>query len=251
MATRATGAEGRSVAAHPGGHAQPYGHDLAAMAAAVDDQTTVIFVANPNNPTGTWCTRAELLAFLDAVPSQVAVVLDEAYFEYVDEAEYPDGMSLLSKYSNLIVTRTFSKAYGLAALRVGYAVSHSAVADLLNRVRQPFNVNHLAQVAAVAALADQNHLAKACEINRAGLKQLNDGLRGMGFRPIPSVGNFLTFRIPHAAAIYDALLRQGVIVRPVWNYGLVDSLRISVGLAEQNDRALIALKRARQEVGQT
>jgi len=231
--------------------ARNWGHDLEAMAAAVTPATKVIFIANPNNPTGTWLTEKQLQGFLQKVPREVLVVLDEAYFEYASDArmaiaDYPNGIKLLSQYPNLIVTRTFSKAYGLAGLRVGYSVSREDIADLLNRVRQPFNVNHLAMVAAVAALDDSVYLQKTLQLNFDGLKQLQHGFAALELAYIPSCGNFLSVEVAgsagkSAARIYDALLREGVIVRPVANYGMPDHLRVSVGLAAENERFLNAL----------
>lgn len=246
LATRAVGAEARVAPALPTDTAQPCGHDLAAMAERMDGDTAVVFIANPNNPTGTWIDRDALENFLSAVPPQVVVVLDEAYFEYVQESGYPDGCRLLARYPNLLVTRTFSKAYGLAALRVGYGVSHPALADLLNRLRQPFNVNSLGLAAARAALADTDHLAAAVAINRAGLMQLSAGLAALGLPCIPSVGNFITFRVPDAADLNQRLLRSGIIVRPVAGYGLPESLRVSVGLPQHNARFLETLGRLLQ-----
>ncbi|MGB7289035.1 MAG: histidinol-phosphate transaminase [Candidatus Macondimonas sp.] len=246
LATRAVGAEARVAPALPADAAQPCGHDLAAMAERMDGNTAVIFIANPNNPTGTWIDRDALENFLDAVPPRVVVVLDEAYFEYVQQAGYPDGCRLLARYPNLLVTRTFSKAYGLAALRVGYGVSHPALADLLNRLRQPFNVNSLGLAAALAALADTDHLAAAVAINGAGLAQLSAGLAALGLPYIPSVGNFITFRVPDAADLNQRLLSAGIIVRPVAGYGLPESLRVSVGLPEHNTRFLETLGRLLQ-----
>jgi len=227
----------------PADASQPYGHDLAAMAERIDGQTAVVFIANPNNPTGTWIDTDALAAFLAQVPERVVVVLDEAYFEYVDAPGYPDGIGLLARHPNLLVTRTFSKAYGLAALRVGYGVSHPALADLLNRLRQPFNVSSLGLAAAQAALADTAHLARAVAVNRAGLAQLGAGLAALGLDYIPSVGNFITFRVPDAQAMNQALLRAGIIVRPVAGYGLPQALRVSVGLPEHNARFLETLGR--------
>ncbi|MEH6550997.1 MAG: histidinol-phosphate transaminase [Pseudomonadales bacterium] len=225
--------------------ASNWGHDLEAMAASVRDDTRVMFIANPNNPTGTWVDEAALRKLLDKVPEHVVVVLDEAYFEYVDESEYPDGISLLSQYPNLIVTRTFSKAYGLAGLRVGYSVSSPELADLLNRVRGPFNVNSLALAAAEAAIADSDYLLQAKAVNKAGLSQLEAGLDKLGLSYIPSVGNFLTFEVAggDATACYEKLLHQGVIVRPIGVYGMPDHLRVSVGLEEENDFFLAALSK--------
>jgi len=224
--------------------ARDFGADLDAMLAAVTPETAVVFLANPNNPTGTWVTEAELVRFLDALPPEVWMVLDEAYFEYVEAPGYPDGIRLLDRYPNLIVTRTFSKIHGLAALRVGYAVSSATAADLLNRVRQPFNVNTIGLAAAVAALGDRAYVAESRALNHAGLAALVAGLKQLGLRYIPSVGNFIAFepgRDP--VAVYQALLREGVIVRPIGEYGLTNHLRVTVGLAEENQRFLEALAR--------
>lgn len=221
-----------------------YGHDLAEMAALIDGSVRVIFIANPNNPTGTWLTRAALRAFLEKVPENVIVVVDEAYFEYVKEAEYPDSMAWLNDFANLIVTRTFSKAYGLAGLRVGYAVASVAVADLLNRVRQPFNVNSLGLAAAVAALDDSDHLNQTVETNLKGLAQLMEAFDARGLAYIPSVGNFIALDLGRPAMpVYEALLREGVIVRPVANYGMPNHLRVTVGLMLENQFFLDALDR--------
>jgi histidinol-phosphate aminotransferase len=223
--------------------ARDYGADFPAMLAAVTDATTIVFIANPNNPTGTWVDRDALLGFLDALPPRVWVVLDEAYAEYVDEPGYPDGLALLERYPNLIVTRTFSKIHALAALRIGYAVSSPAVADLMNRARQPFNVNALALLAAEQALADQEFVLTSRAMNRDGKAQLAGGFDALGLAYIPSAGNFLAVAVPDAPATYQALLREGVIVRPVAEYGLPDHLRVSVGLAEENQRFLDTLGR--------
>ena len=224
--------------------AKDYGHDLSAMAAAITDQTRIIFLANPNNPTGTWFDRQALQNFLDVVPERVLVVLDEAYCEYVEHKDYPDGLMLLSNYPNLIITRTFSKIYGLAGLRLGFSVSSSAIASVLNRVRQPFNVNSLALVAAVAALTDVDYVTQSRLVNRTGLQQLADGLEKLGLSYIPSIGNFLCFDTGRdAESVYQALLQQGVIVRPLAGYGLSQHLRVSVGTAGQNQIFLEALAR--------
>ena len=238
ISSRAVGATLRVAPAHA------YGHDLQAFRAALNADTRVIWIANPNNPTGTWLPAAELHAFIKEVPQDVIVVVDEAYFEYVDEAQYPDTSRWLGEFPNLVVTRTFSKAYGLAALRVGYGLSHPDVAALLNRVRQPFNVNALAQAGAVAALADRAHLERSVAVNRAGMRQLAEGLAALGLDFIPSVGNFITVDLDRPAGPVDqALLREGVITRPIAGYGLPNHLRISVGLAEENARCLEALRR--------
>ncbi|MEZ5557139.1 MAG: histidinol-phosphate transaminase [Pseudomonadales bacterium] len=224
--------------------ARDYGADLGAMLAAVTERTTLVFLANPNNPTGTWVNETALRAFLDALPARVWVVLDEAYFEYVDAPGYPDGLGLMPDYPNLIVTRTFSKIHALAALRVGYGVSAPAVADLLNRARQPFNVNSLALAAAATALEDQEFVQESRALNRAGMTTLCAGFERLGLDYIPSVGNFVTFALPEgqsAAQVYEALLRLGVIVRPVAEYGLPRHLRVTVGLPAENTRFLDAL----------
>ncbi len=223
--------------------ARRYGADLPAMAAAVTERTAIIFLANPNNPTGTWVSEPELAGFLEAVPERVWVVLDEAYAEYVEEPGYPDGLALQRRHPNLIVTRTFSKIYALAALRIGYSVSSPGVADLMNRARQPFNVNALALAAAEAALADREFVLTSRAMNARGKAFLARGLDALGLDWIPSAGNFLAVAVPDAAGTYDALLREGVIVRPVAEYGLPGHLRVSVGLPQENERFLAALER--------
>ncbi|MGD9944846.1 MAG: histidinol-phosphate transaminase [Burkholderiaceae bacterium] len=224
--------------------ARDYGHDLPAMRAAIDADTRLVFVANPNNPTGTFAPKAEIEAFLASVPSDVVVVLDEAYTEYLDPAERADPAQWVRRYPNLIVSRTFSKAYGLAGLRIGMALAQPELTDLMNRVRQPFNVNSLAQAAAIAALGDEAFLNKSYELNRAGLQKLQSAFDDMGLQYVPSRGNFVLVRVGDAAAVYESLLRDGVIVRPVGGYGLPEWLRVTVGLPEENDAFLAALKRA-------
>ncbi|BCX89184.1 histidinol-phosphate aminotransferase [Methylomarinovum tepidoasis] len=244
IATQAVGAGARVAPAHDGSRGPRYGHDLGAMLDQVSGDTTVAFIANPNNPTGTYVTRKQLEDFLTALPERVIAVVDEAYSEYVERDDYPDALAWLDRFPNLIVTRTFSKAYGLAGLRVGYAVSHPQVAELLNRVRQPFNVNHLALAAAEAALDDEAHLRKTCRTNREGLMQLEAAFQRLGLDYIPSIGNFITVDVGREAVpVFDALLRQGVIVRPVANYGLPNHLRVSVGTAAENDAFITALER--------
>jgi histidinol-phosphate aminotransferase len=222
-----------------------WGHDLDAMAQSITDRTRVVFIANPNNPTGTWIAADVLEDFLRRLPARVIVVVDEAYFEYVAEPDYPDSLRWLGGFPNLVVTRTFSKIHGLAALRIGYAVSHPTVADLLNRVRQPFNVNSLALSAAAAALEDEAHVLRSREVNRGGMAQLCAGLDKLGLGYIPSAGNFVAFDVGRPArGVYEALLKQGVIVRPVDNYGMPNHLRVTVGLADENARFLAALSAA-------
>ena len=223
--------------------ARDFGHDLEAMHDLLGDNTGVVWIANPNNPTGTRLGAAELRDFVASVPERVIVVVDEAYFEYAQGEDYPDASRWLADFANLVVTRTFSKAYGLAALRVGYGLSHPDVADLLNRVRQPFNVDSFAQAAGLAALADSEHLARAVDINASGMRQLVEGASRLGLDYIPSAGNFLTVDLGRVAGPVDrALLQRGVITRPIANYGLPNHLRVSIGLAEENARFLAALE---------
>lgn len=236
IATQAVGAIGKVVPA------RDFGHDLPAMLAAIDANTRVVFIANPNNPTGTWFGPAALESFLAQVPENVLVVLDEAYIEYAEGDELPDGLDYLARYPNLLVSRTFSKAYGLASLRVGYGLSSAQVADVLNRVRQPFNVNSLALAAACAALDDADYLAESRRINDAGMLQLEEGFRALGLTWIPSKGNFIAVDFGRdAAPINAALLREGVILRPVGGYGMPTFLRVSIGLPAENARCLEAL----------
>lgn len=222
--------------------AYAYGHDLEEMINRVGENTRVVWVANPNNPTGTWLNSEELENFVAAIPKNVIVVIDEAYIEYVAEDDYPDASLWLEKYPNLIVTRTFSKAYGLASLRVGYGLSHPDVADLLNRVRQPFNVNSMALAAANAALEDQDFIQRAVSLNSQGMFQLTAGLDAIGLEYIPSVGNFITIDVGQPVEAVDkALLQQGCIARPVANYGMPNHLRVTIGLEDENRRFLSAL----------
>ena len=245
IVTQAVGAELQIAKANPADHqTMPYGHNLANLAAKITDKTRVVFIANPNNPTGTWLSTTALHSFLQRVPSDVIVVLDEAYTEYVQEAEFPNALTWLEEFPNLIVTRTFSKIYGLAGLRVGYAVSNPVIADLLNRVRQPFNVNSLALAAAQAALADDAFLQHSVDTNAAGLMQWRAACAENGWEYIPTVGNFITVDMQRPAApLYDALLREGVIVRPIGGYGLPQHLRITIGTTAQNTRCIEALKK--------
>lgn len=223
--------------------AKNWGHDLEAMLAAITEHTSIIFVANPNNPTGTALTREALCDFLNRVPERVIVVLDEAYIEYNQTGSFPDGLSLLSEFSNLVVTRTFSKAWGLAGLRVGYSVSNAEIADVLNRVRQPFNVNSLALAAATAALGDNEYLNKSIDLNRQGMQQLISSFDRLGYDYIPSFGNFVCYDTKASGVdVYQKMLQQGVIVRPVSNYGMERHLRISVGLPEENARFIEVLE---------
>ncbi len=237
LATRVTGAELVEVPA------KNYAQDMAATLAAVTAKTRIVFIANPNNPTGTWVSKQALEDFLSNLREDVIVVLDEAYFDYVEEADYPNGIEFFKRYPNVVVTRTFSKAYGLAALRMGFAVSHPDIADLMNRVRQPFNVNSLSLAAAEVALEDQEFVKKAVDLNKEGLAFLTNACDQMGLEYIPSVGNFICIDFGRdAAPIYHALLHQGVIVRPVAGYQMPNHLRVTVGLPEENARFIDALR---------
>ena len=228
--------------------AKAYGHDLGAMAAGIDADTRLVFIANPNNPTGTFIPPAEIEAFLQRVPANVVVVLDEAYNEFLTPEQQFESAHWVRQYPNLMVSRTFSKAYGLAGLRVGFAIAQPALTDLMNRIRQPFNVNSLAQAAAIAALGDKEFLEQGARNNAAGYQQFVEAFEEMGLEYVPSYGNFVLVRVggddQAGARVNLALLKQGVIVRPVGNYGLPQWLRISIGLPQENAVFLAALKKA-------
>ena len=241
LATQARGARAIVVAA------KDFGHDLGAMAKAIDDETYVAWVANPNNPTGTLARGAEMEAFLRRVPERVLVVLDEAYNEYLTPDVRADSLKWLKRHPNLVITRTFSKAYGLAGLRVGYALAHPTVADVMNRVRQPFNVNSIALAAASAALNDMEFVARSYADNLQGMKQIEEGVGGLKLEFIPSHGNFITIRVGKAAEIFKRLLRRSVIVRPIAGYGLPEHLRVTVGTASENEKFLAALAASLKE----
>ena len=242
LATHAVGARAIVVPA------RDYGHDVEGMLSAITANTRLVFIANPNNPTGTFLDAATMAAFLKRVPERVVVVLDEAYNEYLEPLHRFDSTSWVRQHPNLLLSRTLSKAYGLAGLRVGFGLAQPELTDLLNRIRQPFNTNSLAQAAAIAALGDQAFLEKSYQVNRDGLKQLQSGFAALGLRYVPSSGNFVLVHVGKAGEVYESLLRQGVIVRPVGGYGLPEWLRISVGLREENDRLLAALAKAVQPV---
>lgn len=226
--------------------ARDYGHDLDAMATAITPDTRLIYIANPNNPTGTFLSADEIAGFLAKVPPTVVVVLDEAYNEFLKPEQQYDSTAWVRQYPNLLVSRTFSKAYGLAGLRVGYGIAQPQLTDLLNRIRQPFNVNSLAQAAAVAALNDAEFLRQSAELNAAGYAQLTAAFDRLGLQYVPSSGNFVLVRVGDnnsaGARVNIALLKQGVIVRPVGNYGLPQWLRISIGLREENATFIAALE---------
>ena len=243
LAVQAVGATGITVPA------VNYGHDLNAMLkAAVDAKAKLVFVANPNNPTGTFLQPDALYAFLKALPTTILLVLDEAYNEYLPEDCCYDAVSWLEEFPNLIISRTFSKAYGLAGLRVGYAFCHAQVADMINRVRQPFNVNSVAQAAAVAALGDEGFVRQTNDMNQRGMEQIVAGLARLGLSHIPSYGNFIAFRIGDGMKYFRRLLELGVIVRPVANYEMPEYLRVSIGTQQENEKFLAALQQAMKEM---
>ena len=239
LATQARGARHVMVPTHD------LGHDLNAMLEAIAPDTRLVYIANPNNPTGTFLSRETIETFLAAVASRhgtrVTVVLDEAYNEYLEPEQRFDSVALVRKYPNLLVSRTFSKAYGLAGLRVGFAVAQPALTDLLNRVRQPFNVNSLAQVAAIAALKDTEFLERSFQVNREGKVQLQTAFDHLKLTYVPSYANFVLVKVGDAARINLELLKRGVIVRPVAGDGLPEWLRVSIGLPEENARFIDAL----------
>ena len=239
LATQARGAHHLVVPA------KGFGHDLPAMLEAIDDTTRVVFIANPNNPTGTYLPNAELEAFLESVAqrhgTRVTVVLDEAYNEFLEPEQRVDSVGLVKRYANLLVSRSFSKAYGLAGLRVGYAIAQPTLTDLMNRVRQPFNVNSLAQAAAIAALQDTDFLTKSFAVNRDGKAQLQQGFTELGLTFIPSYANFVLVKVGDAPHVNLELLKRGVIVRPVAGDGLPEWLRVSIGLSHENQKFLDAL----------
>lgn len=236
LVTQAVGARGIVTPA------RDFGHDLEAMLGAITSRTRLIFIANPNNPTGTLLDKNELKDFLRQVPSRVLVVLDEAYDEYLPDAHKSESVQWLAEFDNLIISRTFSKAYGLAGLRIGYGVANAAISDIMNRVRQPFNVNSIAQAAAVASLQDDAFVARSYALNQAGMQQITQTLARFGLEYIPSYGNFVSFCVDNAGDVYQRLLRKGVIVRPIANYGMPDYLRVSIGLFDENARFLQVLE---------
>lgn len=232
--------------------ARDYGHDLIAMLDAITPETRIVFIASPNNPTGTLSSAEDLLHFLEHVSRDVLVVLDEAYNEYLPEANKTDSIDWLKRFPNLIITRTFSKVYGLAGVRVGYGLAHPDVANLMNRVRQPFNVNSIGLAGALAALDDHEFVQRSYALNRAGMMQLTDGFRKLSVEYIPSYGNFLTFRVKGDAAntlkVNQSLLQQGIIVRPLGIYEMPHHLRVTIGLESENQKFLVSLENALGEL---
>jgi histidinol-phosphate aminotransferase len=241
IVTQAIGAEMQIVPA------KNWGHDLEEMLKRITEKTRVIFIANPNNPTGTWLNKNDLESFLNQVSKKIIVVLDEAYIEYIENSDFPNSLEWLETHPNIIITRTFSKAYGLASLRVGYSISNPQIADLLNRVRQPFNVNSFALKAAEVALNDKDHLKQAVALNKQGIQQFENAFKNMNLDYISSAGNFISVDVKrNGGEIYQLLLKEGVIVRPVGNYGMPTFLRISIGLFEENSRCIQALQKVLQ-----
>lgn len=238
LAVQAIGATGIEVPA------KVFGHDTDAMLRAVRADTRLVFIANPNNPTGTIIHAAQLETFLAQLPHHVLAVLDEAYNEYVPPEFRAGSLAWLKRFPNLVVTRTFSKVYGLAGLRVGCAFAAPDVADLMNRVRQPFNVSSVSLAAAAAALGDADFVRQSVELNRAGMKHVTDGLARLGLEYIPSYGNFVSFKVRDAGGVYHRLLRRGIIVRPIASYGMPDYLRVTIGLESENARFLESLEQA-------
>jgi len=244
LIVQATGATGLEVPALPHASTMPLGHDLDAMVRAVRADTRLVFIANPNNPTGTWANPEALKRCIARLPDHTLAVLDEAYFEYGRTLGCQDALEWIEEFPNLVVLRTFSKAYGLAGARVGFGVSHPEVADVLNRLRPAFNVNSVAQAGAVAVLQNPAHAARAVAATMAELPRVARGLASLGLSVVPSAANFLLVHIgPAAAAVNQRLLAGGVIVRPVVNYGLPEYLRITIGKPEHNDRLLALLPR--------
>ncbi len=236
LVTQAVGAKGVVVPA------KNYAHDLDGFLKAIGPKTRLIFIANPNNPTGTLIAKAELKAFLQKVPKNILVVLDEAYDEYLPAEHKSEAISWLNEFENLIISRTFSKAYGLAGLRIGFGLMHTDVADMLNRVRQPFNVNSIAQAAALASLADDDFVAHSYALNQAGMVQLTQGFNKLGLEYIPSSANFVSFAVKDAVTVNQQLLQNGVIVRPIANYEMPEYLRVTVGLFSENARFIEVLE---------
>lgn len=222
--------------------ASEWGHDVNAIIAACTPETRILFIVNPNNPTGTYTTAQDFKKLLQAIPAHVLIIADEAYHEYIEQDDYPNTLELLPRHPNLILTRTFSKVFGLAGLRIGYAISSPEIADILNRARLPFNTNAIGMLAAAAALNDQEFIARSVALNKQGKKQFEDAFKKMGISYIPSLGNFISIDLKKdAAETYQALLKKGIIVRPLTAYGMPNFLRVTIGTYEQNERFLTAL----------
>lgn len=248
IVVQAVGAQANVARANPEDHAtMPLGHDPAAMLQAIDDNTRIVFIANPNNPTGTWIEPGDLHKLMSSVSDDIIVVLDLAYHEYMDQNLRIDIADWLQQFPNLLITCTFSKIHALAGLRIGYGLSSPEIADVLNRVRQPFNTNLLAQAAALAALDDTDHVEQSVWVNNSGKKYLAEQFDELGLSHLPTMGNFVSFSLKQEAMpVYDALLREGVIVRPVANYAMPEYLRVTIGTAEQNERFIASLRKVLQ-----
>ena len=223
--------------------AQQWGHDIHGMIKAIDDKTRVLFLVNPNNPTGTYTNATDFRTLMQSVPSHVLVVVDEAYSEYITRPDYPNALAYLNEYPNLVISRTFSKVYGLAALRLGFSISSPEIADILNRARLPFNVNNIASKAGCAAIADTEHVEKSVQMNQQGMQQLEAGLKKLNLNYIPSICNFITIDVGDSAAIYQKLLYEGVIVRPLTAYGMPNHIRVTIGTSDQINRFLTAIEK--------
>jgi len=244
IVVQAVGAKANVAKAYPEDHeSMPLGHDPDALLAQIDDTTRIVFIANPNNPTGTWLTPDALENLFNKIAQNVIIVLDLAYTEYMDEQIKPPINKWLQKFPNLVVTQTFSKVYALAGLRIGYSISNPEIADVLNRVRQPFNTNLLAQAAAIASLDDSEHVAKSVLMNNTGKTYLQNAFAEMNLDYLPTMGNFISVNVRQdGLALYQKLLEQGVIVRPVANYDMPEYLRITIGTQQQNERFIETLK---------
>ena len=244
LVVQAVGAQANVAKAFPESHqTMPLGHDPDALLSQIDENTRIIFIANPNNPTGTWLTPATLEDLFSNIRQNIIIVLDLAYTEYMDEKLKPPIKSWLEKFPNLVVTQTFSKVYALAGLRIGYSMSNPEIADVLNRVRQPFNTNMLAQAAAIASLDDSEHVFKSVQMNNAGKAFLQNAFTEMNLNYLPTMGNFISVKVKQdGLALYQNLLQHGVIVRPVANYAMPEYLRITIGTQEQNERFIETLK---------
>ncbi len=246
IVVQAVGARANVAKAYPEDHeSMPLGHDPEALLSQIDETTRLIFIANPNNPTGTWLLPDVLEQLFEKIAENVIIVLDLAYTEYMDEAVKPRTTQWLQRFPNLVITQTFSKVYALAGLRIGYSISNLEIADVLNRVRQPFNTNILAQAAALASLDDGEHVAKSVEMNNAGKSYLQNAFADMGLKYLPTMGNFISVNVAQdGMALYEKLLQQGVIVRPVANYAMPEYLRITIGTQQQNERFIETLKQS-------
>jgi histidinol-phosphate aminotransferase len=218
-------------------------HDLAALADAVTARTRIVFLANPNNPTGTIFRRDEWERFLNRVSPDVLLIVDEAYFEYVEDRDYPDSLRYQSEGRAILTLRTFSKLYGLAGLRIGYGVAPREIISLMQRVRQPFNVNAPAQWAALAALDDVDHVQRSLAVNREGLKFLQSEFTRLGLEFVPSQANFILLRVGRGQEVFQQLLKQGVIVRPMGGYRFPEHVRVTVGTMEENTKFIAALEK--------